>query len=191
MNEKKNPTCLTGCFCASQKAYVSAGVPFLMDQTDTVLAYEQAGMDEPFGQNPLVALTSSMDHIQQLEFIYREFLSQRWNQVKGSWLTSTNRPSARSAGFKEMTKSLTSFLDQCAANGKVSCLRLELYTRWIIRKICQTFFFFFLPLWISQSQWKVHNSSLRSCVLLKGAGPNQDASDGGATLVLVWMYVWL
>lgn len=55
-----------------------------MDPTDTVLAYEQAGTDEPLGLNPLAALTSSMDHVQQLEFIYREFLSKRWNQGKGS-----------------------------------------------------------------------------------------------------------
>lgn len=46
-----------------------------MDPTDTVLAYEQTGIDEPFGQNPLVGLTGAMDHVQQLEFIYREFLS--------------------------------------------------------------------------------------------------------------------
>lgn len=53
-----------------------------MDPSDTVLAYEQGGLDEPFGQNPLVALTSSMDHVQQLEIIYREFPSKRCNHVK-------------------------------------------------------------------------------------------------------------
>ncbi|XP_075874225.1 putative E3 ubiquitin-protein ligase UBR7 [Nelusetta ayraudi] len=80
------------CTCTScKKSYVSAGVQFLMDPSDTVLAYEQSGLDEPLGQNPLVALTSSMDHVQQLEIIYR---------------------------FKEITKSVTSFLDQCAADGK-------------------------------------------------------------------------
>lgn len=47
-----------------------------MDQSDTILAYEQRGLDEPFGQHPLMALTSSMDRVQQLEVIYREFPSK-------------------------------------------------------------------------------------------------------------------
>lgn len=56
----------------SQKAYVEAGVQFLMDQSDTVLAYENRGLAEPFGQHPLMALTSSMDRARQLEVIYGE-----------------------------------------------------------------------------------------------------------------------
>ncbi|KAL7380187.1 hypothetical protein ABVT39_013343 [Epinephelus coioides] len=79
-------TC-TGC----KRAYVAAEVQFLMDQSDTILAYENKGLDEPFGQHPLMALTSSMDRVQQLEVIY---------------------------GFNELTTSLTAFLDQCAAEGK-------------------------------------------------------------------------
>ncbi|TNM95441.1 hypothetical protein fugu_016524 [Takifugu bimaculatus] len=79
-------TCI-GC----KKAYVNSGVPFLMDQSDTVLAYEQRGVDELLGQHPLMALTDSMDHVQQLEAIY---------------------------GFKALTTSVTGFLDQCAAEGK-------------------------------------------------------------------------
>lgn len=43
-----------------------------MDQSDTILAYENKGMDEPFGQHPLMALTNSMDRVQQLEVIYGE-----------------------------------------------------------------------------------------------------------------------
>lgn len=34
-------------------------------------------------------------------------------------------------------------------------------------------------------QWKVHNSSSKSCAPLKDAGPNQNASDRGATLVFL------
>lgn len=56
----------------AQKAYVRAEVPFLMDQSDTVLAYEQRGVDELLGQHPLMALTDSMDHVQKLEAIYGE-----------------------------------------------------------------------------------------------------------------------
>lgn len=43
-----------------------------MDQTDTILAYENKGLDEPFGQHPLMALTNSMSRVQQLEVIYGE-----------------------------------------------------------------------------------------------------------------------
>uniref|UniRef100_A0A8C2ZCW2 Ubiquitin protein ligase E3 component n-recognin 7 n=1 Tax=Cyclopterus lumpus TaxID=8103 RepID=A0A8C2ZCW2_CYCLU len=64
---------------------------FLMDQSDTILAYENKGLDEPFGQHPLMALTNSMDRVHQLEVIY---------------------------GFNELTTSITAFLDQCVAEGK-------------------------------------------------------------------------
>lgn len=56
----------------AQKAYVGAGVQFLMDQSDTVLAYEQRGVDELLEQHPVMALTDSMDRVQQLEAIYSE-----------------------------------------------------------------------------------------------------------------------
>ncbi|XP_037603024.1 putative E3 ubiquitin-protein ligase UBR7 [Sebastes umbrosus] len=80
------------CTCMScKRVYVAAEVQFLMDQSDTILAYENKGLDEPFGQHPLMALTSSMDRVQQLEVIY---------------------------GFNELTTSMTAFLDQCAAEGK-------------------------------------------------------------------------
>ncbi|CAN9502145.1 unnamed protein product [Ophioblennius macclurei] len=80
------------CTCTNcKKAYVAAAVHFLMDQSDTVLAYEKRGLDEPFGQHPLMALTGSMDHVQQLEVIY---------------------------GFNELTTSITAFLQQCASEGK-------------------------------------------------------------------------
>lgn len=51
---------------------MAAEVPFLMDLSDTILAYEKKGFNEPFGQHPLIALTSSMDRVQQLEVIYGE-----------------------------------------------------------------------------------------------------------------------
>uniref|UniRef100_H3DJ07 Putative E3 ubiquitin-protein ligase UBR7 n=1 Tax=Tetraodon nigroviridis TaxID=99883 RepID=H3DJ07_TETNG len=80
------------CTCINcKKAYVAAEVPFLMDQSDTVLAYEQRGVDELLGQHPLMALTDSMDRVQQLEAIY---------------------------GFRALATSVTGILDQCAAEGK-------------------------------------------------------------------------
>ncbi|XP_074547724.1 putative E3 ubiquitin-protein ligase UBR7 [Halichoeres trimaculatus] len=80
------------CTCTScKRAYVAAEVQFLMDLTDTILAYENRGLEEPFGQHPLMALTNSMNHAQQLEVIY---------------------------GFNELTTSITAFLDKCAAEGK-------------------------------------------------------------------------
>ncbi|XP_068582407.1 putative E3 ubiquitin-protein ligase UBR7 [Cebidichthys violaceus] len=80
------------CTCMScKRVYVAAEVQFLMDQSDTILAYENRGLDEPFGQHPLMALTSSMDRVQQLEVIY---------------------------GVNELTTSITAFLDQCVTEGK-------------------------------------------------------------------------
>ncbi|XP_069008314.1 putative E3 ubiquitin-protein ligase UBR7 [Embiotoca jacksoni] len=80
------------CTCTScKRAYVAADVQFLMDQSDTVLAYEKKGIEEPFGQHPLMALTSSMDRVQQLEVIY---------------------------GFNELTTSISAFLEQCCSEGK-------------------------------------------------------------------------
>lgn len=59
------------CTCIScKRAYVAAQVPFLMDQSDTVLAYEKRGFEEPFGLHPLMALTDSLSCTQQLEVIY-------------------------------------------------------------------------------------------------------------------------
>lgn len=43
-----------------------------MDETDTLLAYENKGRTEPFGEDLLTSCLSSLDHIQQLEMIYRE-----------------------------------------------------------------------------------------------------------------------
>lgn len=79
---------LLHCFALAQRAYVAAEVQFLMDQSDTILAYENKGLDEPFGQHPLMALTSSMDRVQQLEVIYGENMKSvesvflRCNNVK-------------------------------------------------------------------------------------------------------------
>ncbi|KAM4542130.1 putative E3 ubiquitin-protein ligase UBR7 isoform 1-T1 [Odontesthes bonariensis] len=80
------------CTCTScKKAYVAADVQFLMDQSDTILAYEKKGLVEPFGQHPLMALTSSLDRVQQLEVIY---------------------------GFNELTTSISAFLEQFVSEGK-------------------------------------------------------------------------
>ncbi|XP_061551725.1 putative E3 ubiquitin-protein ligase UBR7 [Phycodurus eques] len=81
------------CTCTScKRAYVAAQVHFLMDESDSVLAYENRGLVEPFGQHPLMAVTSSMNRVQQLEFIY---------------------------GYNELTTALTTFFHQCAAENKV------------------------------------------------------------------------
>lgn len=69
----------------SQKAYVAAEVQFLMDQSDTVLAYENKGMEEPFGQHPLMALTNSMDRVRQLEVIYGEHRGGRKKKMWGQF----------------------------------------------------------------------------------------------------------
>lgn len=56
----------------TKRSYVAAEVQFLMDESDTMLSYENKGRAEPFGQHPLMLLTSSLDRVQQLEVIYGE-----------------------------------------------------------------------------------------------------------------------
>lgn len=80
------------CTCTScKRAYVSAQVQFLMDPSDTLLAYENKGLEEPFGQHPLLAWTDSLSHVQQLEVIY---------------------------GVQEMSTALSEFFQQCVDEGK-------------------------------------------------------------------------
>lgn len=78
------------CCIGAQKAYVAAEVQFLMDQSDTILAYENKGLDEPFGQHPLMALTNSMDRVQQLEVIYGEQGEGRGVGVGSGFLQGCN-----------------------------------------------------------------------------------------------------
>ncbi|XP_072558605.1 putative E3 ubiquitin-protein ligase UBR7 isoform X2 [Paramormyrops kingsleyae] len=64
------------CTCTNCKAvYIDVGVPFLLDESDTVLAYEnkgkttdQEGMSE--GRDPLMSALNTLDRVQQLEIIY-------------------------------------------------------------------------------------------------------------------------
>uniref|UniRef100_A0A3Q4GS77 Putative E3 ubiquitin-protein ligase UBR7 n=1 Tax=Neolamprologus brichardi TaxID=32507 RepID=A0A3Q4GS77_NEOBR len=82
------------CTCTSCKLFLflnACPLCFLLDQSDTILAYEKRGLHEPFGQHPLMALMNSMDRVQQLEVIY---------------------------GFNELTTSISEFLEQCASEGK-------------------------------------------------------------------------
>ncbi|KAI3367725.1 hypothetical protein L3Q82_026568 [Scortum barcoo] len=102
------------CTCTScKRAYVAAEVQFLMDQSDTILAYENKGLDEPFGQHPLMALTNSMDRVKQLEVIY---------------------------GFNELTTSINEFLDQCVAEGKTVTVEAvhQFFEELRARKRCRT-----------------------------------------------------
>ncbi|KAK7904752.1 hypothetical protein WMY93_017359 [Mugilogobius chulae] len=81
------------CTCTScKRAYVSAQVQFLMDPSDSLEAYENKGLEEPFGKHPLLALTESLSHTQQLEVIY---------------------------GYQEMTTTLETFFQECAEEGKI------------------------------------------------------------------------
>ncbi|KAJ8399188.1 hypothetical protein AAFF_G00415670 [Aldrovandia affinis] len=60
-------TCI-GC----KRAYVEAGVPFLLDESDTVLAYENRGkaQEEEGGDDLVMSALNRLDHVQQLEIIY-------------------------------------------------------------------------------------------------------------------------
>ncbi|XP_071383875.1 putative E3 ubiquitin-protein ligase UBR7 [Centroberyx affinis] len=59
------------CTCVGcKRAYVDVEVQFLLDESDTVLAYENKGRTEPFGEDLLMSFLGSMDRVQQLEMIY-------------------------------------------------------------------------------------------------------------------------
>ncbi|KAM8834305.1 putative E3 ubiquitin-protein ligase UBR7 [Synchiropus picturatus] len=80
------------CTCTScKRVYVDLNVSFLLDPSDSMVAYETRGLMEPFGKHPLLALTESMGRAQQLEIIY---------------------------GYNEMTTAVTELVQQCATEGK-------------------------------------------------------------------------
>lgn len=62
------------CTCTScKRAYVEAGVPFLLDESDTVLAYESRGTTaDPLQglDDLLMSSLSTVDRVMQLELIY-------------------------------------------------------------------------------------------------------------------------
>ncbi|KAJ8341375.1 hypothetical protein SKAU_G00336660 [Synaphobranchus kaupii] len=59
------------CTCVScKRAYVEAGVPFLLDESDTVLAYENRGKADQEEDDLLMSALNRLDHVQQLEIIY-------------------------------------------------------------------------------------------------------------------------
>ncbi|XP_048046331.1 putative E3 ubiquitin-protein ligase UBR7 isoform X1 [Megalobrama amblycephala] len=87
------------CRCTDcKRMYVESGVPFLLDESDTLLAYEEKAKTEALTSDDLLlscltSLTSltSLTHVQQLEVIYqyndlkdelREFVQQSSNQSK-------------------------------------------------------------------------------------------------------------
>lgn len=61
------------CTCTScKRLYVETGVSFLLDESDTLLAYEEKAKNEVLTcDNMLLSCISSLDHVQQLEMIYR------------------------------------------------------------------------------------------------------------------------
>ncbi|MGH0150870.1 UNVERIFIED_CONTAM: hypothetical protein FKN15_018980 [Acipenser sinensis] len=63
------------CTCQRcKKTYAESEVPFLLDESDTVLAYEKRGQSsqesDTESRDPLMAALSGMDRVQQLEMIY-------------------------------------------------------------------------------------------------------------------------
>lgn len=50
---------------------MEAGVQFLMDESDTVLAYENTG-EALLEEDLLTSCFSSLDRVQQLELVYRK-----------------------------------------------------------------------------------------------------------------------
>ncbi|XP_064195648.1 putative E3 ubiquitin-protein ligase UBR7 [Anguilla rostrata] len=88
------------CACASCKsAYAEAGVDFLLDESDTVLAYENKGKtteeeegSASQGRDPLMSALNTLNRVQQLEIIYE---------------------------YNDMKTELKDYLQRFAAEGKV------------------------------------------------------------------------
>ncbi|KAM9466027.1 putative E3 ubiquitin-protein ligase UBR7 [Clarias gariepinus] len=79
------------CTCTDcKRSYVEAGVQFLMDESDTMLAYENKG-EVLLEEDLLMSCLGSLDRVQQLEIIYQ---------------------------YNEMKTELREFLQQFAAQGK-------------------------------------------------------------------------
>ncbi|XP_036405820.1 putative E3 ubiquitin-protein ligase UBR7 [Megalops cyprinoides] len=64
------------CACAAcKRVYAEAGVSFLLDESDTVLAYENKGKtteqeSSTEGRDPLMSALNTLNRVQQLEIIY-------------------------------------------------------------------------------------------------------------------------
>ncbi|CAL8315951.1 unnamed protein product [Boreogadus saida] len=84
------------CSCVScQRCYVASGVSFLLDECDTVLAYETKGQrseEAQRGHDPLMSALDNLNRVQQLEIIH---------------------------GYNDMKTELKDFLQSFAAEGKV------------------------------------------------------------------------
>ncbi|KAJ8274928.1 hypothetical protein COCON_G00095530 [Conger conger] len=90
------------CTCASCKSvYAEAGVAFLLDESDTVLAYENKGKTTEEeegasqGRDPLMSALNTLNHVQQLEIIYE---------------------------YNDMKTELKDYLQRFAAEGKICFL---------------------------------------------------------------------
>ncbi|XP_068198549.1 putative E3 ubiquitin-protein ligase UBR7 [Antennarius striatus] len=84
------------CTCGACKERLSeGGVAFLLDESDTVLAYENKGKNQemqPAGHDPLMSALDNLNRVQQLEIIH---------------------------GYNDMKSELKDFLQRFAAEGKV------------------------------------------------------------------------
>ncbi|XP_061602875.1 putative E3 ubiquitin-protein ligase UBR7 [Cololabis saira] len=84
------------CCCSScQEQLSEAGLSFLLDESDTVLAYENKGKNNEQGQqghDPLMSALDNLNRVQQLEIIH---------------------------GYNDMKTELKDFLQRFAAEGKV------------------------------------------------------------------------
>uniref|UniRef100_A0A3Q2T849 Ubiquitin protein ligase E3 component n-recognin 7 n=1 Tax=Fundulus heteroclitus TaxID=8078 RepID=A0A3Q2T849_FUNHE len=84
------------CSCSTcQEQLGASGVSFLLDESDTVLAYENRGKSNELrqpGHDPLMSALDNLNHVQQLEIIH---------------------------GYNDMKTELKDFLQTFAAEGKV------------------------------------------------------------------------
>ncbi|KAG9344865.1 hypothetical protein JZ751_010556 [Albula glossodonta] len=101
------------CTCAACKSsYTEAGVAFLLDESDTVLAYENKGKTTEQeggsqGRDPLMSALNTLNRVQQLEIIYGE-------DGRGQCGLGGER-----AEYNDMKTELKDYLQRFAEEGKV------------------------------------------------------------------------
>lgn len=108
----------------------AASLSFLLDESDTVLAYENKGKNseqtQP-GHDPLMSALDNLNRVQQLEIIHGTRKTTCVHSTTHAHRSVTDFLSSLCllvSGYNDMKSELKDFLQRFAAEGKVS-LRLK------------------------------------------------------------------
>lgn len=120
--------------CLCQERLTAAGLSFLSDESDTVLAYENKGKNNEEtrrGHDPLMSALDNLNRVQQLEIIHGTTTAPEdaasvttvchvTHGRKRFWLLSRPDVCLFVSGYNDMKSELKDFLQRFAAEGKVS-----------------------------------------------------------------------